>query len=316
MQFIKPAKTSKIDYLEKEIIIVEDTSTKIFGECAPLPHLSEETIEECWSFLKENHENIQDNPLSTELKERMPSSLKMAFEGIEIERKKPLIKSSPTIKINGLVWMNGFEAMEEELHQKVDTGFDVIKIKVGQHDFDAECRFIEKVRKKYADKILLRLDANGAFKVDDALLKLKELQRFNIHSVEQPIAPKQWEAMEMICTDSPIDIALDEELIGLKATESLLKNIKPQYLIFKPSLHGGFSNCDEWIKLCQKHETPWWATSALESNIGLYQIALWVSQYELKLPQGLGMGSLFKENFKRPMQRNGQWLSLGNKHSG
>ena len=310
MQFVKPAKTSKIDYLEKEIIVLQDTETKIFGECAPLPHLSKESIDDCWSFLEENQREIQNLPVSNELLDNIPSALKMAFEGMGIERKCAQFKSNFPIKINGLVWMNGFDAMEEELHQKVIQGFDVIKVKIGQHDFDAECRFLEKVRQKYADKIELRLDANGAFTVDDALIKIKDLSRFNIHSLEQPIAVNQWEAMEMICMESPIDIALDEELIGVEATETLFKNIKPHYLILKPTLHGGFSNCDRWIELCNKYDTPWWATSALESNIGLYQIALWVNQYEPKLPQGLGTGSLFKENFERPMQRTGQMLNL------
>lgn len=306
LQFIKPAKTSKIEYLEKDILLIEQQfkGTSWQGEVAPLPHLSEESLEDCEYWLQEA---INNNTL--ENLEEAPSSIRFALEGIEIEQKvKPL--KIDRIKINGLVWMNDFGFMRSEVKQKVNEGFECIKVKVGQHDFDAECRFLEEIRNEFGSKIELRLDANGAFAVEDALEKLKELKRFHIHSIEQPVAAGQWDAMEMICRESAIDIALDEELIGVKANPQLLKKIKPQYLIFKPTLHGGFKNCDAWISLCRKMEIPWWATSALESNIGLYHIALWVSQYQPKLPQGLGTGSLFKENFERPIRRENQWLSI------
>ena len=305
MQFIKPAKTSKIDYQEKDILILEAKINHniVQGECAPLPHLSMESIEDCEQWLLNN----LDKDLFI-LANEAPSSLKFALEGMLLEAQHK--KKVEPIKINGLVWMNGFEAMEKELDKKVEEGFECIKIKVGQHDFDAECRFLEHIRKKYHAKISLRLDANGAFEVDDALQKLKDLSRFQIHSIEQPIASGQWDAMEMLCKESKIDIALDEELIGLVPQEKMLQKIKPKYLIFKPSLHGGFSNCDQWIALCRKNDIDWWATSALESNIGLYQIALWLSEYNNLNYQGLGTGSLFKQNFKRPLERNGQWLRI------
>jgi len=305
LHFIKPAKTSKIDYIEKDILILSAHSQDgvLNGECAPLVHLSKENIDECENHLQSIHHFPTDEKEWYNLIEPLPSSLKFAFQGMRIEQ---TLKGQPLhdqpIKINGLIWMSSFDEMWAELEQKIGAGFSCIKIKIGQHDFDAECRFIEKVRKRYGSQIELRVDANGAFTLDDTLLKLKELNRFQLHSIEQPIAPGQWDAMEMICKDSPIAVGLDEELIGLPAIkqEKLLKKIEPQYLILKPSLHGGFIQCDEWIRLAQKRNTSWWATSALESNIGLNHIALWLSKYKLSLPQGLGTGSLFKENFNRP----------------
>lgn len=304
LHFIKPAKTSKVEYASKEILVLNLNIQGIDyeGECAPLPHLSSESITDCEATLKQL-EFLPDDLKELKNLQYLPSSLLFAIEGILLESKlKRVPVNQNPIQINGLIWMNGFEAMEQELIQKVKAGFDCIKIKIGQHDFDAECRFLEKARKRYGNKIELRVDANGAFAIEDALLKLKDLNRFTIHSIEQPIAPGQWDALEMICKDSPIDVGLDEELIGLKTEQqgSLLKKIKPQYLILKPTLHGGFANCDSWINEAQKQNTEWWATSALESNIGLYHIALWLSKYKLGLPQGLGTGSLFKTNFERP----------------
>ncbi len=305
LQFIKPAKTSKIDYLDKHIVLISAAfeDQVIQGECAPLVHLSKEKIEECIAILNEMDRFPKNKKETTELTASFPSSLKFAFEGMQLERElhgKPLHKEP--IKINGLIWMNGFDLMWDELVKKVEAGFDCIKVKIGQHDFDAECRFLEKVRKHYAKKIELRLDANGAFHLDDAIHKLKDLSRFGIHSIEQPIQPGQWDAMEMVCKESEIAIGLDEELIDIKADQQakLMRKIKPQFIILKPTLHGGFAHCDQWIHHAQRNNTEWWATSSLESNIGLYHIALWLSKYKLSLPQGLGTGSLFKENFDRP----------------
>ena len=172
-------------------------------------------------------------------------------------------------------------------------------------DFDEECRLLESFRKKYsAFKIELRLDANGAFSTDNALEKLKVLARFDIHSIEQPIKAKQQEWMQELCSKTPIPIALDEELIGIDPTidgEALLKFINPQYIIIKPTLIGGFANANSWINHALKHEIGWWATSALESNIGLNAIAQWCSTKVVKLPQGLGTGYLYTNNINAPL---------------
>ncbi len=191
LHFIKPARTSKTAYLTRQIILIHlNIDGKTFtGECAPLPHLSTETIEQCETELSSLRNIGQQDQLIALLPE-LPSSLRFAIEGALLEHKMSSRPSrNQAIKINGLVWMNQLEHMESELHKKVEQGFDCIKIKVGQHDFDAECRFLEKVRKQYGNRIQLRLDANGAFNTDEALLQLNELSRFDIHSLEQPIAP-------------------------------------------------------------------------------------------------------------------------------
>jgi L-alanine-DL-glutamate epimerase-like enolase superfamily enzyme len=191
--------------------------------------------------------------------------------------------------------------MYDEAIQKIQAGFNVIKIKVGALDFDEECRLLEKIRQQYsAFKITLRVDANGAFAPDDALEKLNDLKRFELHSIEQPISVGQWDWMQKISSESPIDIALDEELIGLNVYEEadkMIKHIKPTYLILKPNLIGGLSLSDEWIRYAQRNNVGWWATSALESNVGLNAIAQWVNKYDNPLHQGLGTGSLFTNNF-------------------
>jgi O-succinylbenzoate synthase len=219
-----------------------------------------------------------------------------------------------SMPINGLVWMNDAETMYQEAIQKINAGFNVIKIKVGALDFDEECRLLEKIRQDYsAFKVTLRVDANGSFDSHDALEKIKEFSRFEIHSIEQPIAANQWDWMQKICKESPIGIALDEELLGVQAKEkgdALLRYIQPQYLILKPNLIGGLSVADTWINLANKHHIQWWATSALESNVGLNAIAQWVSTYNNPLHQGLGTGSLFSNNFNTRLKMDQGLISF------
>ncbi len=213
--------------------------------------------------------------------------------------------SGEPIAINGLIWIAGLEAMLEEADKKIKEGFTCIKFKIGAHDFDAECRMLELVRKKYSAFALdIRLDANGAFRPDEATEKLQLLSRFEIHSIEQPIGAGQLDWMQEICAKSKIRVALDEELIDVDVStegSNLLKMVKPAYLILKPTLIGGFAKADQWIALARKYQTGWWATSALESNIGLNAIAQWCATKNNTLPQGLGTGGLYTNNITSPL---------------
>ncbi|HCW08869.1 MAG TPA: o-succinylbenzoate synthase [Cytophagales bacterium] len=208
------------------------------------------------------------------------------------------------VPINGLVWMGGLDFMLQQVEIKIRDGYKCVKLKVGGLDFEKECDVLQYIRRKYfRDNIEIRLDANGAFKKEDALDKLNSLKRFNVHSIEQPIKPGQPE-MEEICAKSPIPIAFDEELIGINAhdaQEKLVKQLKPKYIILKPTLHGGLVGCNEWIQIADKQNIGWWITSALESNIGLNAIAQFTSQYATTLYHGLGTGHIYDNNFASPL---------------
>ncbi len=219
-------------------------------------------------------------------------------------------QSKDAITINGLIWMGSEVFMKQQITAKLKAGFSVIKMKIGAIDFKTELSLLKSIRKEFSSKeIELRVDANGAFKPIEALEKLKILSEFEIHSIEQPIKQGQIDEMATLCLKTPIPIALDEELIGVfdvtKKTE-LLQIINPQYIILKPSLVGGFRGSEEWIQLAEKQDAGWWITSALESNIGLNAIAQWTYTLNNKMPQGLGTGSLFTNNFESPLEvKNG-----------
>ncbi len=224
--------------------------------------------------------------------------------------------SKASIPINGLIWMGEKEFMKQQIKEKLKTGFTTIKLKIGAIDFSKELELIKSIRSEFAaDEIELRVDANGAFFPSNALEKLNRLADYDLHSIEQPIKVGQWEAMAKLCETTPLPIALDEELIGVfdsAQKRDLLEEIKPQYIILKPSLIGGIKGSNEWIKLAEKQNIDWWITSALESNIGLNAIAQYTYSLGIKIPQGLGTGGLFTNNFESPLLVKNGYLYYDN----
>lgn len=321
LHFKEPAGTSRGVYRERKVwyITIREEGTPYFGigECAPLPRLSCDDTPDYQEILaKACHLLSQSGSIPYADLQHYPSILfgmetaMLSFQASQAGR-SPLClydnnfsRGEQGITINGLVWMGTFDEMLRRMHQKVDQGFRCVKIKVGAIDWERELQLIRVLREHFPpDVIELRLDANGGFSNTNALERLCELAPFGIHSIEQPIAQRQWQEMADICRRSPIPIALDEELIGVNEKAEkirLLDTIKPQYIILKPSLHGGISGSEEWMSLARERNIGYWATSALESNIGLNAIAQWCAEQHPTLPQGLGTGQLFTDNTSAP----------------
>ncbi|MDO1500857.1 o-succinylbenzoate synthase [Winogradskyella maritima] len=321
LQFKRPSGTSRGVMTTKEtwFIQLEADNRKGIGECGILRGLSVDDRPDYEEKLKSTCENIQLglNRLLEDLIE-FPSiqfGLEMAFKSLKSESKFELFPSEFTlgkdhIPINGLVWMGDSDFMKQQVKSKIEAGFDCIKLKIGAIDFQTELDILKGIRDEFSKSdIELRVDANGAFSTSEALEKLKRLSEYDLHSIEQPIKPKQCDAMAKLCEVTPIPIALDEELIGVfqnEEKEKLLQIISPQYIILKPSLVGGFNGSQEWINTSESLGISWWITSALESNVGLNAIAQWTYTLQNGMPQGLGTGSLFTNNFHSPLRvKNG-----------
>lgn len=331
LEFKKPAVTSRGSYNSKVSWIVKLSEGNItgIGEASPLPDLSTDGQADLESVLKGCQELMEEGGDLQEtlfLISQYPSLL-FALEcawldlqngGNKILFQTAFTKSETGIPINGLVWMSDIDEMYVQAKQKLEDGFRCIKFKVGAHDHDAECRLLEKLRKEYsAFKLEIRLDANGAYAPDLAPSILKDWARFEIHSIEQPIKAGNWDLMAEVVAKSAVKIALDEELIGVQKSDfsKLLNTIKPAYLILKPTLLGGFKICDAWIENSHKNSVGWWATSALESNVGLGHIAQWVSTKNTQMAQGLGTGALFTNNFNSQVYLNKDVMWFGNKNT-
>lgn len=280
------------------------------GECALFRGLSREDNSDYESTLTCICQNINDIDVSKIQESSIRFGLETAMWSLYSYDRWHLFPNGWTdelipIPINGLVWMGDFETMLNRLNQKISEGFSCIKIKIGGIDFEQEVDLIRHIRDCYSNKTLtIRLDANGSFLPSTALRQIDTLAKYDIHSLEQPIKPGQWDKMKYISCNSPIPIALDEELIGnmdYDARNYLLDSTQTSYIVLKPSLHGGFATCDQWINDAAVRGIGWWATSALESNIGLNAIAQWVSTKKITTPQGLGTGSLYTNNFSSPI---------------
>jgi o-succinylbenzoate synthase len=296
------------------------------GECGPLPGLSPDYAEDLKPVFEKllaqiRFENLNDTASFQRLLNQIPAgfpSLRFGFEtalidlmngGKRILFETDFTKGKKAIPINGLVWMGSADTMMAQVDDLAKRNFKCIKLKVGALDFERELELLKQIRKAYpANSMELRLDANGAFSATDALRKLQRLSDFEIHSIEQPIKAGQEGEMAKICRNSPIPIALDEELIGKSSDQeriTLLQKIKPNYIILKPTLIGGLIATSEWIDIAEQMGIGWWLTSALESNIGLNAISQFVASIPYTMPQGLGTGQLYHNNIPSPLTLNG-----------
>ena len=318
LHFKQPAGTSRGTYVTRKSWYLLLTSDEVpgrygIGECAPLPKLSCDDLPDYEHLLTEicRQTEINNGP-DTEILRPYPSilfGLETAFRHFHTGSfalwNTPFSRGEAGIPINGLIWMGDYKKMLEQIETKMQSGFRCIKLKIGAINFEEELALLKHIRAHFsAEEIELRVDANGAFSPTDALNKLHKLAELNLHSIEQPIRAGQWEEMAKLTAETPLPIALDEELIGcntLQGKKELLSVIKPQYIILKPSLHGGISGGQEWIDEAERQKIGWWITSALESNIGLNAIAQWCATFNNPLPQGLGTGALFTDNVEMPL---------------
>lgn len=322
LHFKFEAQTSRNTLRIKDSWIVEledHEGNRGYGECGPIWGLSPESEAELKSQMEvySQLDSIDLNPIS-----HLPS-LRFGLETamLDLESEGHILFESEFsagvkgIPINGLIWMGDIDWMKKQIASKLDLGFTCLKLKVGAQNLDDELQVLQGIRKSFPpEQLEIRLDANGAYTPENALSVLERFTEYSIHSIEQPIQPGKWPEMAKVTQDSPIAIALDEELISvydLEKKKQLLEEINPQYIILKPSLLGGLKACDEWISLAESQNVGWWATSMLESNVGLNAIAQWVATKGPEMKQGLGTGQLYSNNIPSPLEIRGEELWMG-----
>ena len=326
LHFKQPAGTSRGVYTTRKsyyLTITDDNRSGIkgVGECATLPDLSCDAVPEYFKILNDVCRMVeQTGNIPYDILRPYPSilfGLETAFAQLDANGSTclydtPFGRGEEGITINGLVWMGTFEEMYSRLETKLKAGFHCVKLKIGAINFDKELDLIKHIREAFdKNTIELRVDANGGFSPDNAMERLEALAKYDIHSIEQPIKQHQWGEMARLCKETPLPIALDEELIGVNVKsmkEYLLDTIRPQYIILKPSLHGGMYGCTEWIQMAKERGINSWITSALESNVGLNAIAHYCAKTygpSVLMPQGLGTGQLFTDNIDMPLVIDG-----------
>ena len=317
LKFVRPSGTSRgiLSHKNGWFITIKDKSNDRLGigECSIIEGLNPDDLDELTAQLDSINNTINSTAFNLDSLQQLPalrSAIEMALIDLKVEGTCRLfpsdfVQGKRQIDINGLIWMGNKEFMFDQIKEKIRKGFRCIKLKIGAIDFESECSLLEYIRSQFSeDDIMLRVDANGAFDPSVALERLKRLSEFDLHSIEQPIKPQLTDMMSRLCDETPLPIALDEELIGIYGQEKkdeLLRKIKPQYIILKPSLLGGFEPSMEWIQSAEENKVGWWITSALESNIGLNAIAQWTATLNVNGFQGLGTGQLFSNNIPCPL---------------
>lgn len=320
LRFKQPAGTSRGIYSTRKVWYLRLTSPdephrEGIGECAPLPDLSADFSDRYEETLIAICRDTERRGGSFDVDELRPYpsilfGLETAFRhyaaGGPALWDTPFSRGEAGIPINGLIWMGDYSTMLSRIEAKMNEGFRCIKLKIGGIRFADELALLRHIRTRFtAREVELRVDANGAFSPAEAPDKLRRLAELDLHSVEQPIPARRWEDMARLCAESPLPVALDEELIGVNTPSEkagLLSVVRPRYLVLKPSLHGGVAGCEEWIAEAEKQGIGWWITSALESNVGLNAIAQWCATHDNPLPQGLGTGQLFEKNVDMPLE--------------
>lgn len=353
LHFKKPAGTSRGVYLTRKSWFVRITSVSFpgkeaWGECAPLPVLSCDDfpdyevrlrrlcdVVEQWSVSGTPKDWEQPEALAALFQQSVPEwmCLPSMIFGLETAMRSwmcgglalwdtAFARGEAGIQINGLIWMGDYESMYQQIQAKMEAGYRCIKLKIGAIDFERELDLLRFIRSHFsADEVELRVDANGAFAPEEAGRRLQQLSEFQLHSIEQPIRAGQGETMASLTAKTPLPIAFDEELIGIHGRmqkADMLDRLHPQYIVLKPSLHGGFWGCREWIEEAKKRGIGWWITSALESNVGLNAIAQWCACWNPELPQGLGTGLLFTDNAHLPLEirRDALWFAADRQEPG
>lgn len=326
LHFKQPARTSRGEYTERDVwyVTLNFGGREGTGECAPLPDLSCDALPHA-EYEALIHRFAQRTCDEGEIPRRELLPYPSILFGLECAMRKlqgeDRIAQTEGPLINGLIWMGEYEVMRQRLEEKLAAGYHCIKLKIGAINFEDEMNLIERIRRDYGREVVeIRVDANGQLvpremqNVEGLTAieqRLQRLANLDLHSIEQPIHQGQWELMGHLCRREILPIALDEELIGINESlhkEALLAAICPQYIVLKPSLHGGLSGCEEWIRLAQDKGIGWWATSALESNVGLADIARWTMKFNPTMPQGLGTGLLFTDNAPAETEIRGERL--------
>lgn len=325
-RFQRPATTSRGTYLKKEVYFIviyyaNDPAVAGIGECSLFPGLSYDDVKGFNKKLEETVDRINQGEYFSNINlTEWPSiyfALETAWKDFRVNGSKILYPSRFTegkdsLGINGLIWMDSREEMIRQIQMKVNDGFTCLKMKIGTLDLHEELEVLKFIRERFdSEEIEIRVDANGAFHPVEALEMIKMFSDYDLHSIEQPIAAGHPEEMAQLCLTSPVPIALDEELIGKQtgaAKRKIIETIRPHYLVLKPGLLGGLASCKEWINLAEEHNTGWWITSSLETNIGLNAIAQWTYTLQNPIFHGLSTGSLYNNNISSPLYLHGERL--------
>ena len=312
LHFHIPATTSRGALKERITYIIEAECNGCtgYGECCVMPGLLPELTAQqldywCNAAMHGRCAILPDAP--SPIRFGIETAALSAIRGGKPRWDTPFSRGMEGIPIHCLIWMADTDTMLRNMQKGMEQGFTCLKMKVGALPFEQETSILREARATFP-AAEIRVDANGAFDPKSAPEKLETLAELGVSCIEQPIRPAQWAEMALLCRESPLPIALDEELIGSQNAEEMLGAVKPHAIVIKPSLHGGLLAAEHWAETADKLGIDWWVNSALESNVGLTALAEWCAYAAPPRMQGLGTGRLFTDDIAGRVRLRGTQL--------
>jgi len=190
------------------------------------------------------------------------------------------------------------------LHIALD-GFKVIKVKVGLGNIFDEIEQLEKLTDSYGKKVLFRLDANGFFDLPKAIRFCKEMEKFNIEYIEQPLPVNDVDDLKELQFHTDIPIALDESITCLESAKKIIDMEVAQVFVIKPMVSGGFIESNKLIEVARSNNIIPIISSSLETAIGRMACIHLVASNKIQDACGLATDCFFNEDIATPQIKNG-----------
>jgi L-alanine-DL-glutamate epimerase-like enolase superfamily enzyme len=102
----------------------------------------------------------------------------------------------------------GIDSIEKMVSKINETPWPVYKIKLGTGN---DIGIVKELR-KHTDSVF-RVDANAAWKPEEALDKIRAFRDLNVEFVEQPLAKDDWDGMKFLHENSPLPLIADESCV-------------------------------------------------------------------------------------------------------
>lgn len=291
------------------IRMVADTGQTAYGDVAPLAGLSEESLDAALAQLEAVAPHFAagapcpDNPgdILTKLAampclypsvrfglETAAMNLLLATTGADWSRGLHLPRQA-RVRVNALIAgldADGLQAARDALA----AGYQCLKIKVGVGSPEEEGRTVAAWRAALGSTVSIRLDANRAWSLDEALRFAAEAEGAGIAYIEEPV--RAVADLPAFRERSSIPIALDESLGEIDAERAA--TLGAVAWIIKPSLRGGIAASLALAQAARRAGAVPIVSSAFESGVGRRVVAqLAALIHEGDCAAGLDTGSWF-----------------------
>ncbi len=280
-----------------------------YGEVAPLPGWSEETVDDSLHLL-ESLDVPRDLDSVNDLGRAMPELADRAVlhAGIELAvldalsraAGQPLAQTLKGDRFGGIsesvpvqYTLGALEIGEtcRRVSEAAGAGYTVCKLKVGAASAREDLERVEAVLER-CPGMRFRLDANGAWSVETAMAMLRRLPAERVELVEQPVDRKSFKRLLDAWDGQGPGIAADESCVNRDDAMQCLEDGRVSALVIKPAALGGLLAASRLIECALDSGVDVIISNLMESAVGRMAAAHLASAWpQLPGPHGLATGS-------------------------